>query len=89
MLVLLPWFIKKKMANSMDKQIAYTDKQDNSPKIPYCTRLTELIEFEVATEPKEEKKKTPSIAGLYCWMPVQIIEALEHISISSILLVYP
>jgi hypothetical protein len=40
----------------MEKQIAYTDKQDNSPKIPYCTGLTELIEFEVATEPKEGKK---------------------------------
>jgi len=34
MLVLLPEFIKKKMTNSMDKQIAYTDKLDNflSPK---------------------------------------------------------
>jgi len=30
MLVLLPEFIKKKMTNSMDKQIAYTDKLDNS-----------------------------------------------------------
>lgn len=66
MLVLLPEFIKKKMTNSMDKQIAYTDKLDNSlspQKFSYCSGLVKLAEFEVATEQKEEKK-THSIARL-------------------------